>query len=109
MTSEEEPNLLSPEAGTIASTAVDALPSPTILFPSEMELAEPFIRIIKHNKLPLTDKVPDSSKTPVAELFKSFGIEMWPDLAFFSHEHVQDYFKSFPSKEITLRDNGVSL
>ena len=46
---------------------------------------------------------------PVAELFKSFGIEMWPDLAFFSHEHVQDYFKSFPSKEITLRDNGVSL
>ena len=105
MATSEEPNLLSPEGGNDGnSTGTPLLPAPTNLFPREMELAERFIRIVKYSNLSLEDAVPDSSLTPIKELFQSFGIENWPDLAFFSHDDVNDHFKNFPSTEITLRD-----
>ena len=105
----EEPVLLSPEGRTegrepdIANDSASS-PAATTLFSTEMTLHERFLRIIKYESLPLTDSVPNGPLDTIKKLFTSFGIEEWPDLAFFTPSDVNDHFKSFPSTEITLRD-----
>ena len=69
-----------------------------------MKLSERFIRIVKHGNIPLRDSVPEDSLKASNNLFTSFGVEEWSDLAYFSPEDVHDHFKSFPVKVITLRD-----
>ena len=44
----------------------------TALFPSEMDLHERFIQIVKHGSLPLNISVPDSSLDPIKDLLTSF-------------------------------------